>query len=36
MCQGRLTGGNIGSTEIEFHPGELKGGVYTGDAITAG
>lgn len=36
MCNGRLTGGFIGSSEIEFHPFELKGGEYTADAITAG
>lgn len=26
----------LGSTEVEFHPNELKGGEFTADAITAG
>lgn len=36
MCDGRLTGGSIGSMEIEFHPSQLRGGTFTADAITAG
>lgn len=36
MCNGNLKGNSIGSSEIEFHPSNLKGGEYTADAITAG
>ncbi|CAH1991921.1 unnamed protein product [Acanthoscelides obtectus] len=36
MCNGRLTGGHMGSTEIQFWPNELKGGTYTAKIKTAG
>ncbi|XP_026320670.1 RNA 3'-terminal phosphate cyclase [Hyposmocoma kahamanoa] len=36
MCQARLKGAKIGSTEIEFIPGTIKGGHYTADTKTAG
>ncbi|CAK1553104.1 unnamed protein product [Leptosia nina] len=36
MCQGRLRGANIGSTEIEFVPGRIRGGHYVADTQTAG
>ncbi|GBP50499.1 RNA 3'-terminal phosphate cyclase [Eumeta japonica] len=36
MCQGKLKGGEIGSTQIEFWPGKLKGGHYVADTHTAG
>ncbi|CAH0713083.1 unnamed protein product, partial [Brenthis ino] len=36
MCQAQLKGASIGSTEIEFIPGEIKGGHYVADTKTAG
>ncbi|XP_049876981.1 RNA 3'-terminal phosphate cyclase isoform X2 [Pectinophora gossypiella] len=36
MCQARLKGASIGSTEIEFIPGKLSGGQYIADTMTAG
>jgi RNA 3'-terminal phosphate cyclase len=33
---GRLKGGEIGSTEIVFHPGKIKCGEYSADTGTAG
>lgn len=36
MCNATVTGLNIRSSEVEFHPGPLNGGEYTADAITAG
>lgn len=36
MCQAKLKGASIGSTEIEFIPGEIKGGHYIADTKTAG
>lgn len=36
MCQAKLKGVSIGSTEIEFIPGEIKGGHYSADPRTAG
>lgn len=31
-----MKGANIGSTEIEFIPGKLRGGHYLADTQTAG
>ncbi|XP_047536105.1 RNA 3'-terminal phosphate cyclase [Vanessa atalanta] len=36
MCQAKMKGANIGSTEIEFIPGKLRGGHYLADTQTAG
>lgn len=36
MCQAKLSGASIGSTEIEFIPGKLRGGHYVADTRTAG
>uniref|UniRef100_A0A5S6QYV5 RNA 3'-terminal phosphate cyclase n=1 Tax=Trichuris muris TaxID=70415 RepID=A0A5S6QYV5_TRIMR len=36
ISRGQLIGGEIGSTEIRFIPGELRGGEYEVDAKTAG
>lgn len=36
MSGGRLKGAEIGSTEIEFTPGKIKGGEYYADPQTAG
>ncbi|XP_031765877.1 RNA 3'-terminal phosphate cyclase [Galleria mellonella] len=36
MCQAKLKGVTIGSTEIEFSPGKIKGGHYMADTQTAG
>ncbi|MCW4049691.1 MAG: RNA 3'-terminal phosphate cyclase [Candidatus Bathyarchaeota archaeon] len=36
MCRGELKGAKPGSTEIEFHPGVIKGGDYHVDIGTAG
>ncbi|XP_028169211.1 RNA 3'-terminal phosphate cyclase-like, partial [Ostrinia furnacalis] len=36
MCQARVRGASIGSTEIEFTPGPLRGGQYEADTHTAG
>ncbi|XP_045501891.1 RNA 3'-terminal phosphate cyclase [Colias croceus] len=36
MCKAKLKGANIGSTEIEFIPGKIKGGHYVADTQTAG
>lgn len=36
MCHARLKGANIGSTEVEFIPGKIRGGQYVADTKTAG
>ncbi|CAH2042720.1 unnamed protein product, partial [Iphiclides podalirius] len=36
MCNAKLKGANIGSTEIEFTPGKIRGGHYLADTQTAG
>ncbi|XP_044288504.1 RNA 3'-terminal phosphate cyclase [Varanus komodoensis] len=36
LCDGQLEGGQIGSTEITFTPGQIKGGTHTADTKTAG
>ncbi|KOB73734.1 putative RNA 3 terminal phosphate cyclase [Operophtera brumata] len=36
MCNAKLKGVSIGSTEIEFTPGKLQSGHYTADTKTAG
>ncbi|XP_038212353.1 RNA 3'-terminal phosphate cyclase isoform X2 [Zerene cesonia] len=36
MCKAKLKGANLGSTEIEFIPGKIKGGHYVADTRTAG
>ncbi|RVE49192.1 hypothetical protein evm_006199 [Chilo suppressalis] len=36
MCQGKLKGASIGSTEIQFAPGKIRGGHYIADTHTAG
>ncbi|XP_052743872.1 RNA 3'-terminal phosphate cyclase isoform X2 [Bicyclus anynana] len=36
MCQAKLQGTSIGSTEVEFIPGKLRGGHYVADTKTAG
>lgn len=36
LCDGTLKGASIGSTEIEFQPGTVRGGRYVFDVGTAG
>ncbi|XP_060088248.1 RNA 3'-terminal phosphate cyclase [Heteronotia binoei] len=36
LCDGQLEGGKIGSTEITFIPGKIKGGTHVADTKTAG
>jgi len=36
ICNGQLSGAEIGSTRMEFHPSDIKGGRYTFDIGTAG
>ncbi|NWR07568.1 RTCA cyclase, partial [Paradoxornis webbianus] len=36
LCDGKLNGGEIGSTEITFTPGKIKGGTHIADTKTAG
>lgn len=36
ICSGKVEGAAMGSTEVEFSPGQLRGGEYSADAITAG
>lgn len=36
LCHGKLEGDELGSTEITFHPGELREGAYAADTRTAG
>ncbi|XP_067678311.1 RNA 3'-terminal phosphate cyclase-like [Haliotis asinina] len=36
ICGGKLTGDRVGSTEVTFHPGPIKGGSYQADTKTAG
>lgn len=36
LCDGQLEGGEIGSTEITFTPGKIKGGTHIADTKTAG
>lgn len=36
LCCGQLENAHIGSTEINFAPGRIKGGALTADTKTAG
>jgi len=36
ICNGKVKGNSIGSQEIEFYPGEVKGGKFNVDIGTAG
>uniref|UniRef100_K9J0A8 RNA 3'-terminal phosphate cyclase n=1 Tax=Desmodus rotundus TaxID=9430 RepID=K9J0A8_DESRO len=36
LCDGQLDGAEIGSTEIMFTPGKIRGGTHTADTKTAG
>lgn len=36
LCDGQMEGGQIGSTEITFTPGKIKGGTHIADTKTAG
>lgn len=36
VCNGQLEGGNVGSTDITFHPNFVASGTYTADTKTAG
>lgn len=36
LCNGKVEGLTVGSTEVFFEPGDMKGGVYTFDVGTAG
>lgn len=36
ICNAKVVGASLGSSEIEFHPGVLKGGKYYADTQTAG
>ncbi|XP_022123304.2 RNA 3'-terminal phosphate cyclase isoform X2 [Pieris rapae] len=36
MCQAKLSGAHIGSTDIQFIPGKIRGGHYFADIQTAG
>lgn len=36
LCDGQLDGAEIGSTEITFTPGKIRGGTHTADTKTAG
>ncbi len=36
ICEGKLRGAELGSTEVEFTPGKIKGGEYIFDVGTAG
>lgn len=36
ICNGKLLGADLDSTQIEFWPGKIKGGRYTGAVKTAG
>ncbi|KAG6462631.1 RNA 3'-terminal phosphate cyclase [Manduca sexta] len=36
ICQAKLKGAHLGSTEIEFRPGKIRGGHYVADTQTAG
>ena len=36
ICNGKLIGDEIGSTEINLNPGPLSSGNYTADTGTAG
>ena len=36
LCRAQVTGAHIGSMDVEFVPGNLIGGHYTADAVTAG
>ncbi|XP_014364631.2 RNA 3'-terminal phosphate cyclase [Papilio machaon] len=36
MCRAKLKGASIGSTDVEFIPGKLRGGHYVADTQTAG
>jgi len=36
ICDGKLKGSEVGSCEIEFHPGKIKGGRYSVEVGTAG
>src|SRR3989338_4881404 len=36
ICNAQISGASVGSTEIEFHPGNVSGGEYRIDVGTAG
>lgn len=36
MCQAKIKGAEIGSTEVEFAPKRIRGGHYLADPHTAG
>ncbi|KAF6075777.1 RNA 3'-terminal phosphate cyclase [Phyllostomus discolor] len=36
LCDGQLDGAAIGSTEVTFTPGKIRGGTHTADTKTAG
>lgn len=36
ICNAKVTGVQLGSSEIEFRPDRIKGGEYTADTRTAG
>ena len=36
LCQGKLEGGEVGSTQVTLVPGKLKGGSFVADTKTAG
>lgn len=36
LCDGQLDGAAIGSTEITFTPGKIRGGTHSADTKTAG
>ena len=36
ICSGTVMGDKVGSTEIYFIPGEIRGGEFTADTHTAG
>lgn len=36
ICEGRLEGATLGSTEVRFHPGQVRGGRHVIDVGTAG
>ena len=36
LCNGRLKGDNLESSDVTFDPGDIKGGNYTVDTQTAG
>lgn len=36
ICNAKVNGAAMGSTEVEFAPGNLRGGEYSADTATAG